>query len=274
MSHLHPNRILSQSQSKKAIGRYRQPTPAGAPPRSSNNPVFVGQGHINSHQRSKSAHSRTASTPTPCSEISLYHGQQQQPQQLQVPHYHPQLPPPQPVLHIQPHLSRSSFRSKSPTVLGGGREQRSRSDKFFGGKKEPLVQKQQQSSQVVVKPQPHPPEQGDQDSDRPDESHVCQLHSETLSNCLDTRGTYLCMSYSPRCYIIQKVNFTYQIKLFHQTFEPPGEVQQVSGVILRRLLNCTEFSRIADCGFPTLTPRVAIKMSNLISRLPLDSSLC
>ena len=37
------------------------------------------------------------------------------------------------------------------------------------------------------------------------ESHVCQLHNEILSQCLDNTGTYSCKEYSPRCYIIQKV---------------------------------------------------------------------
>ena len=48
--------------------------------------------------------------------------------------------------------------------------------------------------------------------------HVCQLHSDTLTKCLDTTGVYLCKSYSPRCYIIQKVTFISHIFMATHTF--------------------------------------------------------
>ncbi len=38
-----------------------------------------------------------------------------------------------------------------------------------------------------------------------EDAHICQLHTETLNQCLDTNGVYLCKAYSERCYIIQKV---------------------------------------------------------------------
>ncbi len=47
----------------------------------------------------------------------------------------------------------------------------------------------------------------EEDSEENDEeSHVCQLHNDTLNQCLDTEGVYLCKAFSPRCYIIQKVS--------------------------------------------------------------------
>ena len=41
------------------------------------------------------------------------------------------------------------------------------------------------------------------------EGHICQLHSQTLDECLDQEGTYVCKALGPRSYIIQKV-YTYQ----------------------------------------------------------------
>ena len=39
-----------------------------------------------------------------------------------------------------------------------------------------------------------------------DQQHICQLHSDTLDKCLEKSGIYVCKSYAPRCFIIQKVN--------------------------------------------------------------------
>ena len=38
-----------------------------------------------------------------------------------------------------------------------------------------------------------------------DQQHICQLHSDTLDKCLEKSGIYVCKSYAPRCFIIQKV---------------------------------------------------------------------
>ena len=44
-------------------------------------------------------------------------------------------------------------------------------------------------------------------------SHMLfQLHNDTLNRCLDVEGVYLCKSFSPRSYIIQKV----QTRFGHQ----------------------------------------------------------
>ena len=40
-----------------------------------------------------------------------------------------------------------------------------------------------------------------------DQQHICQLHSDTLDQCLEKSGIYVCKSYAPRCFIIQKVIF-------------------------------------------------------------------
>eukprot|EP00094_Tigriopus_californicus_P011918 TCALIF_11513-PA protein Name:"Protein of unknown function" AED:0.34 eAED:0.34 QI:28/0.33/0/0.5/0.66/0.5/4/0/532 len=37
------------------------------------------------------------------------------------------------------------------------------------------------------------------------ETHICQIHNETLDQCLDQEGTYVCKSYGSRCFIIQKM---------------------------------------------------------------------
>ena len=40
------------------------------------------------------------------------------------------------------------------------------------------------------------------------QQHICELYSDTLDQCFDKSGLYVCKSYGPRCYIIQKVPFT------------------------------------------------------------------
>ena len=37
------------------------------------------------------------------------------------------------------------------------------------------------------------------------QQHICELYSDTLDQCFDKTGVYVCKSYGPRCYIIQKV---------------------------------------------------------------------
>ena len=37
------------------------------------------------------------------------------------------------------------------------------------------------------------------------QQHICELYSDTLDQCFDKTGIYVCKSYGPRCYIIQKV---------------------------------------------------------------------
>ena len=37
------------------------------------------------------------------------------------------------------------------------------------------------------------------------QQHICQLHNDTLVQCLEKNGVYVCKSYGPRCFIIQKV---------------------------------------------------------------------
>ena len=37
------------------------------------------------------------------------------------------------------------------------------------------------------------------------QQHICQLHNDTLVQCLEKDGVYVCKSYGPRCFIIQKV---------------------------------------------------------------------
>jgi len=49
------------------------------------------------------------------------------------------------------------------------------------------------------------------------------LITETLTACLDVDGTYICTSYSPRCYIIQKVRHFVGIALRQ-------EIQQYGGL--------------------------------------------
>ena len=38
-----------------------------------------------------------------------------------------------------------------------------------------------------------------------EQQHICQLHNDTLVQCLEKNGVYVCKSYGPRCFIIQKV---------------------------------------------------------------------
>ena len=38
------------------------------------------------------------------------------------------------------------------------------------------------------------------------QQHICELYSDTLDQCFDKSGLYVCKSYGPRCYIIQKVS--------------------------------------------------------------------
>ena len=52
------------------------------------------------------------------------------------------------------------------------------------------------------------------------QQHICELYSDTLDQCFDKSGLYVCKSYGPRCYIIQKVistnkNFRFDIKITH-----------------------------------------------------------
>ena len=45
------------------------------------------------------------------------------------------------------------------------------------------------------------------DFELPDEQqHICQLHNDVLVQCLEKNGVYVCKSYGPRCFIIQKVS--------------------------------------------------------------------
>ena len=37
------------------------------------------------------------------------------------------------------------------------------------------------------------------------DEHICQLHNDILVQCLEKNGVYVCKSYGPRCFIIQKV---------------------------------------------------------------------
>lgn len=37
------------------------------------------------------------------------------------------------------------------------------------------------------------------------DEHICRIHSETLVACLDKNGVYVCKSFGPRCFVIQKV---------------------------------------------------------------------
>ena len=58
--------------------------------------------------------------------------------------------------------------------------------------------------------QPQQPQQQQQQQQQLDtfepEGHICQLHNDTLADCLDKNGVYVCKSYGPRCFIIQKVS--------------------------------------------------------------------
>ena len=38
-----------------------------------------------------------------------------------------------------------------------------------------------------------------------EQQHICQIHNNTLVQCLEKNGVYVCKSYGPRCFIIQKV---------------------------------------------------------------------
>ena len=52
------------------------------------------------------------------------------------------------------------------------------------------------------------------------QQHICELYSDTLDQCFDKSGLYVCKSYGPRCYIIQKVsNFNQEIQITVRKFQ-------------------------------------------------------
>ena len=57
-------------------------------------------------------------------------------------------------------------------------------------------QKIQQNTEKIISPEVVVDQQ---------QQHICELYSDTLDQCFDKTGIYVCKSYGPRCYIIQKV---------------------------------------------------------------------
>ena len=57
-------------------------------------------------------------------------------------------------------------------------------------------QKIQQNTEKIIPPEVVVDQQ---------QQHICELYSDTLDQCFDKTGIYVCKSYGPRCYIIQKV---------------------------------------------------------------------
>jgi len=67
------------------------------------------------------------------------------------------------------------------------------------GPQPPIKEEKQHTPKIVQQqPQEHAPLE--------EESHVCQLHNDTLNQCLEQNGEYVCKSFGPRCFIIQKVS--------------------------------------------------------------------
>ena len=69
-----------------------------------------------------------------------------------------------------------------------------------------------------------------------EQQHICQLHNDTLVRCLEKNGVYVCKSYGPRCFIIQKVS--------------PSKVFQLS------------------CLFVFLLQKVTVKIYYMITHVP------